>query len=121
MNKKIKIVVYLIISIFGLIYLMKSNHFYLSLEEFGKASAKAELYSNPIIEIVQLKGNDGIVFAQENNYMSCYYGRKSYGFLWVGLPVTGGLYEVDDMSDKAIETYKQECIYLYEINHMEDW
>jgi hypothetical protein len=100
---------------------MKSNHFYLSLEEFGKASAKAELYSNPIIEIVQLKGNDGIVFAQENNYMSCYYGRKSYGFLWRDFTGIGVLREVDDVSDDAIETYKQECIKTYEINHMENY
>jgi len=121
MNKKMKIVLYLVISIFGLVYLMKSNHFYLSLEEFGRARAKAELYNKPIIEVVELKGNDGILFARENNYVSCYFGRKSYGFLWSDLSGVGLFREVDDMSVNAIETYKQDCIYLYEINHMEDW
>lgn len=121
MNKKMKIVVYLLISIFGLIYLMKSNHFYLSLEDYGKARAKAELFSNPIIEIIQLNGNDGIVFAQEDNFVSCYYGRKSYGFLWKDFTGIWVLREVDDLSVSAIERYKQDCIEMYEINHMDKW
>jgi len=121
MNKKMKIVLYLVISIFGLIYLMKSNHLYLSLEDYGKARAKAELFSNPIIEIVELKGNDGILLAREDNYVSCYYGRKSFGFLWKDFTGIGMLREVDDMSVNAIERYKQDCIYSYEINHMENW
>ncbi len=121
MNKKMKIILYLVISIFGLIYLMKSNHMYLSLEDYGKARAKAELFNNPTIEIVQLKGNNGILLAYEENYVSCYFGRKSFGFLWKDFSGIGMLREVDDMSDEAIETYKQDCIYSYEINHMENW
>lgn len=121
MNKKIKIVLYIVVSIFGLVYLIKSNHIYLSLEEYGKARAKAELFSNPIIEIVQHTGNDGILFAREDNFVSCYYGRKTYGFLWKDFTGIAVLREVDDMSDNAIETYKQDCIELYEINHMENY
>lgn len=121
MNKKVRIILYLIISIFGLVYLMKSNHLYLSLEDYGKARAKAELFSNPIIEIIELKGNDGILFAREDNYVSCYFGRKTYGFIWQDFSGLGLLREVNDMSISAIETYKQDCIDSYEINHMENW
>jgi len=121
MNKKVSIVIYSILIIFGFIYLIKANQLYISLEEYGLARAESELYSNPIIEVVAIKGRDAILYAQEGNYSSCYFARKKFGFLWQSFSGIGMLRVIEDHSVISIEKYKQECVSMYEINDMGKW
>lgn len=121
MNKKIRIVTYCILSIICLIYLVKANQLYLSLEEYGLARAESELYLDPIIEVVEIKGNDAILFAHEGNYSSCYFARRKFGLFWQSFSGIGMLRETENQSVTSIKKYKQECINMYDINHMEDW
>lgn len=121
MNKKTKIVIYSIISIFCLVYLVKANQLYLSLEEYGLARAESELYLNPIIEVVEIKGRDAILYAQEGNYSSCYFARRKFGFFWQSFSGIGMLRETEDQSEDSIKKYKLECINMYEVNNMENW
>lgn len=121
MSKKMKTILYTILSIIGIYYLLESNHMYLTLKTYGKAQARSEMFTNPLIEVVELKGKDGIVYVQEDSYVSCYYGRKKFGIIWQSFAGVGLFREVDDLSELAIKRYKQECIDMYEVNHMEKW
>jgi len=121
MNKKVKIALYIILSFIGLLYLLEANKMYLTLDAYGKAQARFEMFTNPIIEVVEIKGRDAIIYAQEDNFVSCYFGRKKYGLVWQGFAGIGVFREVDDISEDAIKQYKKECISLYEINHMENY
>ena len=120
MNKKVKIVLYIILSLIGLLYLLEANKMYLTLDAYGKAQARFEMFTNPIIEVVEIKGRDAIIYVQEDNFVSCYFGRKKYGIVWQGFAGISVFREVDDISENAIKQYKKECISLYEINHMEN-
>ena len=121
MNKRVKIILYIILSLIGIIYLLDSNHLYLSLESYAKAQAQYEMFTDPIIEVLEIKVSDAIIYAQEDHYVSCYYGRKKYGIMWQSFAGVVVFREVDDLSEGAIKQYKQECIDLYEINHMDDY
>lgn len=121
MNKKIKIILYLILSLVGVYYLLESNQMYLTLDAYGKAQARFEMFKDPIIEVVEIKGKDAIIYVQEDHYVSCYYGRKKYGIVWQSFSGVGVFREIYDLSENAIKQYKQECIDMYEVNHMEDW
>ena len=121
MNKKVKIVLYIVLSLIGLLYLLESNHMYLTLDAYGKAQARFEMFTNPIIEVVEIKGRDAIIYVQEDNYVSCYYGRKKYGIVWQSFSGVGLFRKIDNLSEISIKQYKQECINMYDINHMEDW
>jgi len=121
MNKKVKIVLYTVLSLIGIFYLLEANQMYLTLDAYGKAQARFEMFTDPIIEVVEIKGRDAIIYVQEDNYVSCYFGRKKYGIVWQGFAGIGVFREVDDISENAIKQYKQECISLYEINHMGDY
>lgn len=121
MNKKVKIILYLVISITGVYYLLESNQMYLTLDAYGKAQARFEMFTDPIIEVVEIKGRDAIIYVQEDHYVSCYYGRKKYGIVWQSFSGVGVFREIYDLSENAIKQYKQECIDMYEVNHMEDW
>lgn len=121
MNKKVKIVLYTMLSLIGILYLLEANQMYLTLEAFGKARARFEMFTDPIIEVVEIKGRDAIIYVQEENYVSCYYGRKKYGIIWQGFAGISVFREVDDISENAIKQYKKDCISMYEINHMENY
>lgn len=121
MNKKVKIVLYIILSFIGLLYLLEANQMYLTLDAYGKAQARFEMFTNPIIEVVEIKGRDAIIYVQEDNFVSCYYGRKKYGLVWQGFAGIGVFREVDDISESAIKQYKQDCISMYEVNDMGKW
>jgi len=121
MNKKIRIVIYILLSLLGTYYLLESNHMYITLDAYGKAQARFEMFKDPIIEVVEIKGRDAIIYAQEDNFVSCYYGRRKYGIVWQSFAGVGLFRKVDDISEDAIKEYKQDCINMYEVNHMEDW
>jgi len=121
MNKKVKIVLYTMLSIIGILYLLEANQMYLTLDAYGKAQARYEMFTDPIIEVVETKGRDAIIYVQEDNYVSCYFGRKKFGIVWQSFAGIGVFREVDDISENAIKQYKQECISLYEINDMGKW
>jgi hypothetical protein len=121
MNKKIKIILYTLLSLAGTYYLLEANQMYLTLNAYGKAQARFEMFTNPLIEVVDIKGSDAIVYVQQDNYVSCYYGRKKYGIVWQSFSGVGVFREIDDLSESAIKQYKQECINMYEVNQMENW
>ena len=121
MNKKVKTFIYIVLSLIGILYLLEANQMYLTLDAFGKAQARYEMFSNPIIEVVEIKGSDAIIYAQEDNYVSCFYGRKKFGVVWQNFSGLGLFREIDDLSESAIKQYKNECINMYEANHMENW
>jgi hypothetical protein len=121
MNKKIKIILYTLLSLAGTYYLLEANQMYLTLNAYGKAQARFEMFTNPLIEVVEIKGSDAIVYVQQDNYVSCYYGRKKYGIVWQSFSGVGVFREIDDLSESAIKQYKQECINMYEVNQMENW
>jgi len=121
MNKKVKTFIYIVLSLIGILYLLEANQMYLTLDAFGKAQARYEMFSNPIIEVVEIKGSDAIIYAQEDNYVSCFYGRKKFGVVWQNFSGVGLFREIDDLSESAIKQYKNECINMYEANHMENW
>lgn len=121
MSRIVKIFLYSILSIVGIAYLLRSNHLFISLESYAKAQASTEMFYEPTIEVVKYHGNDAIIYVQEDYYVSCYYGRKKYGFVWQSFSGVGVFREIDDLSENAIKQYKQECISMYEINHMENW
>ena len=121
MNKKVKTVIYIVLSLIGLLYLLEANQMYLTLDAYGKAMARFEMFTNPILEVVKIKGRDAIIYAQEDNFVSCYFGRKKFGVVWQSFAGVGLFREVDDLSESAIKQYKQDCINMYDINHMEDW
>ena len=121
MNKKVKIVLYIILSFIGLLYLLEANQMYLTLDAYGKAQARFEMFTNPIIEVVEIKGRDAIIYVQEDNFVSCYFGRKKFGIVWQGFAGIGVFREVDDLSESAIKQYKQDCISMYEVNDMGKW
>ena len=121
MNKKVKIVLYIILSLIGLVYLLEANQMYLTLDAYGKAHARFEMFTSPNLEVVKIKGRDAIIYAQEDNFVSCYFGRKKYGIVWQGFAGVSVFREVDDISENALKVYKQDCINMYEINHMENY
>ncbi len=121
MNKKVKIVLYISLSLIGFLYLLEANQMYLTLDAYGKAHARLEMFSNPIIEVVEIKGSDAIIYAQEDNFVSCYYGRKKFGVIWQSFAGVGLFREVNDLSESAIKQYKQDCINMYEVNDMGKW
>ena len=121
MNKKVKIVLYIILSLIGLLYLLEANKMYLTLDAYGKAQARFEMFTNPIIEVVEIKGRDAIIYVQEDNFVSCYFGRKKYGIVWQGFSGVGLFRKIDNLSESAIKQYKQDCISMYEVNNMENW
>lgn len=121
MNKKVKTVIYIVLSLIGLLYLLEANQMYLTLDAYGKAMARFEMFTNPILEIVKIKGREAIIYAQEDNFVSCFYGRKKFGVVWQSFAGVGLFREVDDLSENAIKEYKQECINVYEVNNMENW
>lgn len=121
MNKKVKIVLYIILSLIGLLYLLEANQMYLTLDAYGKAQARFEMFTNPTLEVVEIKGRDAIIYAQEDNFVSCYFGRKKFGVVWQSFAGVGVFREVDDISEDAIKEYKQDCINMYEVNHMENY
>jgi hypothetical protein len=69
----------------------------------------------------KLNGRDAIIYAQEDNFVSCYFGRKKFGIVWQGFAGIGVFREVDDISENAIKQYKQDCISMYEVNDMGKW
>lgn len=121
MSRGMKVILYSTLSVVGIAYLLRSNHLFLSLESYAKAQASTEMFYEPMIEVVKYNGNDAIIYVQEDNYVSCYYGRKKYGVVWHSFSGVGLFREVDDLSEQAIKKYKQDCINMYEINNMGTW